>query len=117
MHTDYESYIEQRLKEWAHWHIKSNDKKIKLPAEAKLRGRGHATQQYGYHTFNPDVKKMESLIAELRKHNKNLALTLSSHYLRTETTSEKAKYFKVSASQFRISVAMAKQWLLGRLSM
>lgn len=119
---DMTDYIESRLIEWAEWYLRDDDHGLGFPKKSieahlmELGGLLIKTTGYYYPPSHANAEEIEAYIRELAQQNRMLAETLRSAYLWIGTGKQKAKRMRVSYTQFKVYLGMAKQWLAGRLS-
>ena len=119
---DMVDYVEQRLIEWADWYLRRDDHGLGYPKksiEAQLMELGGfiiKTTGCYYPPSHASAEEIELHLLALAKQNRQLADTLRGAYLLVGTSRQKAKRLQLSYTQFKVYLAMAKQWLAGRLS-
>ena len=117
-----DEYLDERIEEWADWVVRLDNHGLGYPhrtLEARLRDEGGVLiSGTGYYCppGNERAEEIERFIAELHKRNEELAIALRVYYLETGFTKHKAKKIKLSVTQFKIYVRMARMWLAGKLS-
>ena len=110
-----------RLEEWAEWVTAGSGLGLGYPRtslEYRLL-RGSYTRQIQRRptlAHHPAAEEMENWIREMALNNPPMAQALRCHYLTGGGLREQAKCLGISHTHFRIQLAMAQQWLAGRLS-
>jgi hypothetical protein len=115
-------YVELRLEMWARWYATNADFGLGYPNQS-LEGRvisngGVLIRSFGskpLHT-NESAEEIESLVCVLSRQNEKLANALREYYFGQGTVKQRAKKINTSCTQFKVFVDMAKQWLIGRLT-
>ncbi len=117
-----DTYLEERLNEWADWIVRYNAYGVGYPhktIEARLREEGgiliSGTGQFHPPT-NPRAEEIERCLTVLNEQIPKLANAVRAYYLEPGLIKHRAKKAGCSYSQFRVLVDMAKVWLKGRLS-
>ncbi|MEE8057202.1 MAG: hypothetical protein V3T17_05130 [Pseudomonadales bacterium] len=116
-------YICYRLREWAKWRVYDNLPNIGYPSmsvEGRLMTYGTAsgkdkTSQRS-HRPHPAAEQIEDLLQEMRYYHAIEMKIISIEYLRSGTQEEKSRRMRMSASQYKTYLNLARAWLAGRLS-
>ena len=112
-----------RLEEWAEWVAAGYSLGLGyLPTSSEYRIlQGGSTRRttpgaslLGSH---PRAEEMEEWIREMAVQNPPMAQALRCHYLAGGGLRQQAKHLGISYSGMRMQLAMAQQWLAGRLSL
>lgn len=122
METYIMEYIELRLEIWAKWYASIMDSGLGYPKQSlesrALENGGVLVRSFGPKSLpsNESAEEIESLVCQLAKQNSKLATALREFYFGQGTVKQRAKKINTSSTQFRVFVDMAKQWLIGRLT-
>lgn len=118
-----EYYLEERLKEWAHWHAKQIDIGLGYPnrsLESRLQEEPTFFQSKKNHSakipYPHAAAEIERLVVELSHYQKLLADALRVAYIQPGVQATKAKSLGISVAQFKFCVKLAKAWLCGHIS-
>jgi len=115
-------YVEERLAQWADWYSRGNLFGLGYPSismEYRLMREGTVVRTSGKHQSLPSneaAEEIESLVKEMSEQNVRMALVLRCHYFNHGSLRIKAKKLDISYTHYRHYVELAKQWLLGRLT-
>lgn len=115
------AYVERRLEQWADWFSRGNFYGLGYPAcsiEYRLMKEGNISKSNGPKPLqiNESAEEIEKLVKEMSEQNSDMALALRCHYFTRGGWRTKSEKVKISHMQFKYFVAMAHQWLAGRLS-
>ncbi len=122
MKKDVNKYVDDRLELWADWYIRIENNGLGYPnktMEQRLKEHGGLfVKSIGpkIPPSNHAAEEVEEYVSELFKQNSLLATVLRKNYFEQNTAARKAKQLGISTTQFRVQLAMAKQWMAGRLS-
>lgn len=113
-----DKYVEHRLTQWAKWY-RHHDEHLGYPKES-LESR-HLTNGGVTHSnlgkpvlpCNPVAEDLERIITFMRQHDEKISKALCQEYLSCMEQSYKARGLGISLAQFKIQVALARQWLKG----
>ncbi|GAB4394070.1 MAG: hypothetical protein Tsb005_15030 [Gammaproteobacteria bacterium] len=116
-------YVEQRLAQWADWTLRYGDFGLGYPKQstaALVASNSIVAQRHtrgsAYIPVNAHAEAIERMVKELAAQDALLARALRAYYFLPGTLKSKAHAIHCSYSQFKVHVAMAKQWMAGRLS-
>ena len=121
---DIADYVESRLQEWGEWFRGGLTIGLGYPHESSIMKfqQGISFNQKDK-TFAPPLptnesaEEIERFIVEMAQQNHIMAEVLKRYYIGQEPhIALKAKALKMSISKFKMLLAMARQWLAGRLS-
>lgn len=121
MNENFIQYVHERLEQWAEWY--SNDNSYGLGYSN--RSIEYVLMQEGAYIkstapkqlpSNIEAEEIEALVIEIDKQNKKMALALRIQYFGRRKSKDRSETLGISATQFRVYVDMARQWLAGRLS-
>lgn len=120
--SSFEKYLEDRLEQWADWYVRGNFYGIGYPScalEYRLLHEGHIQRNPGPRPMptNDSAEEIEDLVKQMGEYNQIMAKALRCQYFMSGTLRTRAVHLKMSHTQFKHCVDMAKQWLAGRLSM
>lgn len=118
---NFTAYVEKRLEHWARWFTSSHHYGLGFHSETIeyiLMTVGALIKSTGVKPLpvDEDAEEIEALVREMAEHNSKMATALRIHYFDRKKSRDRADSLQISASQFKICVNMAKQWLAGRLS-
>lgn len=114
-----DKYVEHRLTQWARWYRHQDYAHLGYPKES-LESR-HLTNGGVVHPnrgpkplpCNPVAEDLERIITMMRQQEEKSSNALCQEYLNSAEQSYKARALGVSLAQFKIQVALGRQWLKG----
>jgi len=120
MIKNFDDYLEMRLTQWAEWFGRDNQylSYTSCSIEHRLMTEGIIVRSTAPKKIpcNEDAEEIESLVNEMAKYENLMAIALREKYFGKSSTPQRACKIGVSYTKFKIYVAMARQWLIGRLS-
>jgi len=110
-----------RLEEWAEWVASGSGLGLGYPRtslEYRLLRGAYVRQNQGRALLahHPAAEEMETWIREMASQSPPMAQALRCHYLTGGGLRDEAQKLGISHNHFRMQLAMAQQWLAGRLS-
>ena len=117
-----DAYLEARLQEWAEWLRTGNFLNIGYQRQSSIAmfSEGKSINQSGKLKTTVDVnveaEEIEKMITEMARYKPIMADCLRYHYLNQQSLRNSAKKLGVSHTQYKLYVQMAKQWLVGRVT-
>lgn len=114
-----DDYIEMRLEEWAKWFSRNDYRHLGYPSESlefrHLNNGGVIHKNYGSKASfcNVDAEEVEKIIVLMKQVEPKAAAALCQEYLDWRCQSSKAKAIGVSLAQYKVNLALARQWLQG----
>ncbi len=114
-------YVEKRLDQWVRWFSRGNSYGIGFSSQSieyTLMTVGIVIKSTAQRSLpcDEEAEEIEALVVEMAKHNIKMADALRIHYFERKKSRERSDEIDLSATQFKLYVNMAKQWLAGRLS-
>lgn len=115
-------HLEQRLLEWAEWFTRNQEVSLGYLSTSSLfawqentavTSRAEGSRILPTHSR---AEEIEACVVQLFQHNAKMAQVLRTHYLLHGNTRKKASLLRLSHSSFCAHLALAKEWLAGRLS-
>ena len=118
---DFMEYVEKRLDQWVRWFSHGNSYGIGYSShsiEYTLMTVGILVKSTAPKPLpcDEDAEEIEALVVEMAKQNNKMAAALRIHYFDKKKSRARSDEIEVSATQFKLYVNMARQWLAGRLS-
>ncbi len=121
--NDYlDEYLESRLCEWAEWLRSGNQLGIGYPRRsilALIKEGKVITKNRQFCSVietNDNAEEIENLVREMAQYKRVMAEALRNYYLDRLSLRRCARQFKISHMHYKLYIEMAKQWLIGRLS-
>jgi hypothetical protein len=116
----FSEYVESRLQEWVEWFFEDSSG-LGYPRrsmEYVLMTEGIIDKTSGARRIPSNVaaEEIEALVLEMKKQNRRMAIALRIQYFEKRKSRDRSEALGISATQFRVYVDMARQWLAGRLS-
>lgn len=124
MKEDVNKYLEYRLQEWADWFLRMSSNGLSYPSESSimmfLSGRSINRQDNFILPALPtheSAEEIEEHIKTMAQQTPKMADIIRIHYLSNEKNiSRKARSIKISKTQYQFYLAMARQWLIAKIT-
>ena len=122
-YDNFDDYLEDRLAEWGEWLRTGNSLGIGYSSQsilALIREGRIISRSKNFSSVletNERAEEIEKLIAEMAKYKFEMAQVLRCYYLDNLSLRSNARKLGVSHMQYNLYLQMAKQWLVGRLSL
>lgn len=117
-----DTYLESRLQEWAEWLRTGNFLNIGYQRQSSIamfsEGKSIDKTRKSKTTVdvNAQAEEIEKMISEMAQYRPTMADCLRYHYLNQQSLRNSAKKLGISHTQYKLHVQMAKEWLVGRMS-
>ena|SRR5579872_3626554 len=121
-YKDIDEYLEHRLEEWGEWLRVGNSFGLgygKLSVIELIRQGRIVTKNKRFYQFietHEAAEEIENLVSEMAQYKLEMARALRFYYLDNHSLRSSSKKLGISHTRFKLCVAMAKQWLMGRMS-
>jgi hypothetical protein len=118
-----DDYLELRLNEWGEWLRIGNSLGIGYPRQsilALIQEGKIITKNKKFRSIietHENAEEIEKLVSEMAQYKLYMAQALRSYYLDSLSLRSGAKKLGISHTQYNLYVQMAKQWLVGRMSL
>lgn len=114
----FEQRLEQRLEDWADWYVKSYTGGLgyhskSIQAQIMESGIFVRNPKIDGLQVNSNAEQIEKFLKAMEGQNPLMANVLKTHYFDPGSMRDKAQQLSISHTQFRVYVAMAKQWIAG----
>jgi len=121
MIKNFDDYLEMRLTQWAEWFGRDNQylSYNSCSIEYRLMTEGILVRSTAPKNIpcNEDAEEIENFVKEMARYNNEMAAALRLRYFEKGMVKKRHATLNVSYPQFRFYISMAKQWLIGRLSL